>query len=168
MIRLRIVRERGEARVLHTAVRRLLLATSLLGASAAAQGHRREHALPPTYADSASRFAADLSAGRVIVRGITFDVGRATINPSSIRALHMLAAALHGTTGTYLIESHTSPGRGAQALSDRRAAAVRTWLLAAGVDPSRLYAAGFGATRPRPPPKDGGRSSDRIEISRVS
>jgi outer membrane protein OmpA-like peptidoglycan-associated protein len=162
------VRESGEARVLHIAVRRLLLATSLVSASAPAQGDKRQHALSPMYADSASRFAADLSAGRLIVRGITFDAGGATLNPSSAGTLHTLAAALHRTTGTYLIESHTSPGRGAQALSDRRAAAVRTWLLAAGVDPARLYAAGFGATRPRPPPKDGGWSNDRIEISRVS
>jgi outer membrane protein OmpA-like peptidoglycan-associated protein len=164
--RVRIVGESGEARVLHIAVRQLLLATSLVGASAPAQGDKREHALPPMYADSASRFAADLSAGRLIVRGITFDAGGATIDPSSIGTLHTLAAALHRTTGTYLIESHTSPGRGAQALSDRRAAAVRTWLLAAGVDPARLYAAGFGATRPRGPPKNG--TSERIEISRVS
>ena len=154
--------------MLRTAVRRLLLATTLVGASAPAQGDKREHAPPPMYADSAGRFAADLSAGRLIVRGITFDAGGATIDPSSVGTLHTVAAALHRTTGTYLIESHTSPGRGAQALSDRRAAAVRTWLLAAGVDPARLYAAGFGATRPRAPPKDGGRSSDRIEISRVS
>jgi outer membrane protein OmpA-like peptidoglycan-associated protein len=154
--------------VLRTAVRQFVLATSLVSASAPAQGDKREHALPPMYDDSASRFAADLSAGRLIVRGITFDVGGATLNPSSVGTLHTLAAALHRTTGTYLIESHTSPGRSAQALSDRRAAAVRTWLLAAGVDPARLYAAGFGATRPRAPPKNGRRTSDRIEISRVS
>ena len=168
MTRLRIVREKGEARVLHSAVRRLLLATSLVSASAPAQSDKRDHPQPPAYADSAGRFAADLSAGRLIVRGITFDAGGATLNPSSVGTLHTLAAALHRTTGTYLIESHTSPGRGAQALSDRRAAAVRTWLLAAGVDPARLYAAGFGATRPRAPPKNGGRTGDRIEISRVS
>ena len=148
----------------------LLLVASLVGAPAPAQGGKPEHSRPSSGSDSAARFAADLIAGRLVVRGISFNAGGATIDPSSIETLRTLAAALQRTTGTYLIESHTAGGRGAQALSDRRAAAVRTWLLAAGVEPSRLYAAGFGATRPRPPPKNGGaqESSDRIEVSRVS
>ena len=147
-----------------------LLAASLVGAPAAAQGARPEHVRPSSGSDSAARFAAALAAGRLIVRGISFNADGATIDPSSIETLRTLAAALQRTTGTYLIESHTAGGRSAQALSDRRAAAVRTWLLAAGVDPSRLYAAGFGATDSRAPPKNGKaqRSGERIEISRVS
>jgi outer membrane protein OmpA-like peptidoglycan-associated protein len=152
------------------ALRSFLLAASLVGAPAPAQGGKPEHSQPSSGSDSAARFAAELTAGRLVVRGITFNAGGATIDPSSVETLRTLAAALQRTTGTYLIESHMAGGRAAQALSDRRAAAVRTWLLAAGVDPSRLYAAGFGATRPRPPPKAGGAqgSSDRIEVSRVS
>lgn len=39
----------------------------------------------------------------------------------------------------------------AQQLSDERANAVRDWLVAAGVEPSRVTAIGFGATRPLGP-----------------
>ena len=148
----------------------LMLTVSLIGAPTLAQSEKPQRSGASGGPDSTARFAADLSAGRLILRGISFDRGGATIDAASVQTLRTLAAALQRATGTYLIESHTSAGRGAQALSDRRAAAVRTWLLTAGVDPSRLYAAGFGATRPRPPPKDGGArgSSDRIEVSRVS
>jgi outer membrane protein OmpA-like peptidoglycan-associated protein len=156
--------------MLGNALNAFLLAASLVGAPAPAQTVRPKHSVPPSGSDSAARFAADLTAGRLVLRGISFSAGGAVIDSSSTETLRTLAAALQRTTGTYLIESHTAGGRGAQALSDRRAAAVRTWLLAAGVNPSRLYAAGFGATRPRPPPKNGGmlQSSDRIEVSRVS
>ena len=152
------------------ALRAFLLAASVVGAPVPGQAGKPEHSQLSGSPDFTAHFAAELTAGRLVVRGITFNAGGATIDPSSIETLRTLAAALQRTTGTYLIESHMAGGRGAQALSDRRAAAVRTWLLAAGVDPSRLYAAGFGATRPRPPPKDGGAqgSSDRIEVSRVS
>jgi outer membrane protein OmpA-like peptidoglycan-associated protein len=157
--------------MLGIALNAFLLATSLGGAPASAQDRKPGHSGPPSGSDSAARFVADLTAGRLVLRGISFNAGGVTIDPSSVETLRTLAAALQRTTGTYLIESHVAGGRGAQALSDRRAAAIRTWLLAAGVDPSRLYAAGFGATRPRPPPKNGGPAlqwSDRIEISRVS
>ena len=139
----------------------ILVATTVVSSSALAQAGPREHR-PLISSDSASRLAAAISSGRLIVPGICFRAGTAVIDSSSAGALRALAAALRMTTGTYLVESHTAPAHDAQSLSDRRAAAVRTWLLAAGVDPTRLYAAGFGATRPRPPPRD------RIEISRVS
>ena len=147
----------------------LLLAACLGGSAAQSQGEVRAMIPSTPVIDSAHSLVTELTAGRLVVHGLSFDAGGATIDPSSIRTLRALAVALRRTTGTYLIESHTLPGRGAQALSDRRAAAVRTWLLASGVDPSRLYAAGFGATRPRPPPLKGGRrgSPDRIEISRI-
>lgn len=152
------------------ALHALFLAASLIGVPAPAQSGRPKHSGASNGSDSAARFAAALIAGRLVVRGISFNSGGATIHPSSVETLRTLAAALQRTTGTYLIESHTRGGRGAQALSDRRAAAVRTWLLGAGVDPSRLYAAGFGGTRPRAPPSGGGakQASDRIEVSRVS
>jgi outer membrane protein OmpA-like peptidoglycan-associated protein len=148
----------------------LFFATVIVSTTSPAQPGPDHRNRPASTTDSAARFATDLLAGRLLLRGVAFEAGGATIVPSSIATLRVLAAALHSTTGTYLIESHTMPGRNAQALSDRRAAAVRTWLLAAGVDPARLYAAGFGATHPRPPPKPGGtaQASDRIEISRVS
>ena len=147
-----------------------LLAALVVAASVPAQGVKPEYSGASSGSDSAARFAADLTAGRLVLRGISFNAGGATIDSSSIETLRTLAVALQRTTGTYLIESHTASGRSAQALSDRRAAAVRTWLLAAGVDPSRLYAAGFGATRPRAPPNSGRaqQSSERIEVSRVS
>lgn len=149
---------RQPARVMLQAI---LVASTVVSSSALAQAGARENR-PLISSDSASRLAAAIASGRLIVRDIRFRAGTAMLDSSSTGTLLALAAALRMTTGTYLVESHTSPAPDAQSLSDRRAAAVRTWLLAAGVDPARLYAAGFGATHPRPPPRD------RIEISRVS
>ena len=164
------IRAKGALHARCLTVNAMLLATSLLGAPATAQEGRREVGGSPADTRAADSFAFDLSAGRLVLPRIIFDPGGTRIDPSSAGTLRALAAALHRTTGTYLVEAHTSPGRDAQALSDRRAAAVRTWLIAAGVDASRLYAAGFGATHQRTPPNHATARQpiDRVEISRVS
>lgn len=145
-----------------------LVLGALVGTPAAAQPRTRATHCSPISMQSAPCLAAALASGRLLVRGISFRAGTAVIDSTSTETLRQLAAALKMATGIYLVESYTSPVQDAQSLSDRRAAAVRSWLLAEGVDSSRLYAAGFGATSPRPPPSEDPALSDRIEISRVS
>lgn len=109
--------------------------------------------------------------GRVVLRGILFDTGNDEIRPESLPLLEELAMALKAAGGKkYLIEGHTDD-RADQAfnlqLSQRRAVAVKAWLVRAGVDGSLLEAVGFGLTKPAMPnDTDAGRAANRrVEIS---
>ena len=84
--------------------------------------------------------------------GVTFDVGRATIKPQFYRALDAVASTLNQYGNTRLeIEGHTdSTGSAAmnQQLSENRAMAVASHLASRGVARDRMYAVGYGMTRP--------------------
>lgn len=92
---------------------------------------------------------------------ITFASASAIVNPDAERALAPLGRALASSELSpyrFRIEGHTdSVGDAAlnQALSERRAAAVRDHLVTShGVDPRRLISVGFGASQllvPTPP-----------------
>ena len=99
--------------------------------------------------------------GRVVVTDtettildvIEFAPGTATLRPTSRPILDAVAETLRGNPSLERIEvqSHTS-GVGDhaanQVLSEQRAAAVVKYLVEAGIDPSRLAAAGYGDTEP--------------------
>jgi len=85
--------------------------------------------------------------------GLTFPVGSAEIQPENFALLTTLQRAIaEFPSGAITIEGHTdSQGNSAsnQALSQRRADAVRDYLLSnMNVDASRLTAIGFGEARP--------------------
>ncbi|MDX2201902.1 MAG: OmpA family protein, partial [Hyphomicrobiaceae bacterium] len=86
---------------------------------------------------------------------INFDYASAQLDPAVRAALETFAAALRACPGSMVrIEGHTdSDGRADRnrALSLRRAQAVQQHLVAAGVEPHRLAAIGFGQTRPALP-----------------
>lgn len=93
-----------------------------------------------------------IDAGRARVYGINFDLDSAAIRPESTAVLDEVVAILVAQPSWKLaIEGHTdSTGTDARnlALSQQRAASVVAYLTGRGVAPSRLRAAGFGATRP--------------------
>ena len=98
--------------------------------------------------------AAQTERGLVLTLGdVLFDVGKAELKPGGLRAVDELATFL----GEYpqrvvLIEGFTdSSGSDAtnQALSQRRADAVRTALLSRGVASSRVQTRGYGETFPK-------------------
>jgi outer membrane protein OmpA-like peptidoglycan-associated protein len=104
---------------------------------------------------SASFVEGDLASGRCRAElpGIYFAFASAGLEPESHAALAGVARLLAAHRDWSLtIEGHTDSIGGAasnQALSERRAAAVRAALVSRyGVAPSRLTAKGFGATRP--------------------
>jgi len=83
---------------------------------------------------------------------VTFDVGRATIKPQFYGALDAVASTLLQYDRTRIeVEGHTdSTGSAAmnQQLSENRAMAVTSHLASRGVPRDRMYAIGYGKTRP--------------------
>jgi outer membrane protein OmpA-like peptidoglycan-associated protein len=90
--------------------------------------------------------------GRVRLYGINFDSDSDVLRPESKAVLDQLVATLKADAALKItIEGHTdstSTAQRNQVLSERRAAAVKTFLVAAGIDGARLATAGFGATKP--------------------
>lgn len=87
-----------------------------------------------------------------ISQKIFFDFGKATIKPVSFELLNQVAEALkQAPTMKVLVEGHTdSVGRSTTnlKLSNRRADAVRTYLLGQGIESERLTSIGFGEEKP--------------------
>jgi outer membrane protein OmpA-like peptidoglycan-associated protein len=92
----------------------------------------------------------------VILKSIEFEFDKAIIQTRSYPILDAVALALHDNPDIQLVEvrGHTDE-RGDDAynldLSDRRAAAVVTYLVGKGVDANRLTSTGFGETMPLDP-----------------
>jgi outer membrane protein OmpA-like peptidoglycan-associated protein len=90
--------------------------------------------------------------GRLRVYGINFDSDSDVLRPESKAVLDTIAAMLKADAALKItIEGHTdstSTPQHNQQLSEKRAAAVKQALVSAGIEASRLAAAGFGATKP--------------------
>jgi OOP family OmpA-OmpF porin len=90
--------------------------------------------------------------GKIVTHGILFDTGKDIIKPESLPTLKSILAILNDSPGlNFSIEGHTdNQGNNAinQPLSEKRAAAVRTWLIDKGIAATRLKTKGFGDTRP--------------------
>jgi outer membrane protein OmpA-like peptidoglycan-associated protein len=105
---------------------------------------------------------------------IYFDTGEATIKPVSYGLLDEVAAALkgHDELKRTEIEGHTDDQGDAAMnmdLSQRRAEAVREYLIKKGIDASRLGAKGYGAEKPiAPNTTDEGREANRRVEFKVS
>ena len=92
------------------------------------------------------------SEGCARLYGILFDTDSDHIKDESKPTLDSLLAAAHNQpTWNFSIEGHTDNVGGDalnQTLSEKRAAAVKAYLMKAGVEEKRLAAKGFGATKP--------------------
>ncbi|KQT53705.1 hypothetical protein ASG43_17890 [Aureimonas sp. Leaf454] len=86
---------------------------------------------------------------------VAFDLDSATLTPQSRESLKAFARTLADerlATASFVVEGHSDARGDAtynQALSERRAEAVRTFLLECGVSPDQLGVAGFGERDPR-------------------
>jgi outer membrane protein OmpA-like peptidoglycan-associated protein len=95
-----------------------------------------------------------IQSGRIQLKdAVYFDTARATIQSRSFKLLDQVAKILiqHPELEKVWIEGHTdSQGKAEQnrKLSQRRAEAVRDYLIKKGVAPERLVAQGFGPDRP--------------------
>jgi outer membrane protein OmpA-like peptidoglycan-associated protein len=145
-------------------------ASSTMGAVADAAGEMIDTTLISVIGGSGQPsgpqdLAAGLASGRLVLTNLRFVEGTAQVDPSSGPLVIQLAAALIANAGQFLVEAHVDAGDpvSAQPLSDQRAAAVKAALVANGVQPMQLMAAGYGASRPIP----GASTSARIEIART-
>jgi outer membrane protein OmpA-like peptidoglycan-associated protein len=119
-----------------------------------------------------AHLAAELkSQGRVVLKGILFDPGKDTLRSESIPVLEALATAMREDAAKrYVIEGHTDNRSGEsfnQGLSERRAAAVKDWLVKKGIDVKRLQAKGLGTSKPvLPNDTEAGRAANRrVEVA---
>jgi OOP family OmpA-OmpF porin len=111
------------------------------------------------------------TTGRVATQGILFDVNSDRIRGESTPTLKEIGDMLSQHADLKLtIEGHTDntgTAAGNQSLSERRAAAVRQYLIDTfKIDGGRLQSAGFGATKPVAPndTPEGRQNNRRVEL----
>ena len=95
----------------------------------------------------------DTPRGLVVnMEDVLFDVGRYTLRPAAREKLARIAGILLGHPGLRVqVEGHTDSMGGDELnlrLSENRAATVRDYLVAQGVNPANVTAQGFGKTMP--------------------
>jgi outer membrane protein OmpA-like peptidoglycan-associated protein len=118
-------------------------------------------------------YEALADSGRVATQGVYFETASDQLRPESTPTLKAIAAMLAAHPALRLtIEGHTDAAGDArvnQALSERRAAAVRAALVGQfGADAGRLAAVGRGASRPAAPnaTAEGRQMNRRVELVR--
>lgn len=118
-------------------------------------------------------YDALVADGRVVTQGILFDTGSDLLRPESTPTLKEIGAMLQEHPELKLrIEGHTdNVGQAAanQTLSEKRAAAVKAWLVKTGVDGSRLEAKGLGQTKPvgTNDTPEGRQNNRRVELVKI-
>jgi outer membrane protein OmpA-like peptidoglycan-associated protein len=112
-----------------------------------------EQAMNQEVTADASSLKGELEkTGHVAVYGILFDTAKATLQPASDEPLNQVLQMLQQDDSLKVaIEGHTDNVGAAsanQTLSEKRAQAVRDWLIAKGIAANRLTAKGYGASKP--------------------
>jgi OOP family OmpA-OmpF porin len=125
-------------------------------------------------ADAAGIEAAISESGSVALYGITFDTGKATLQPASEKVLAEIVKVLKERTDwRFEVQGHTdNVGTAAanRALSQQRAAAVVDWLTQQGIPADRLVAKGYGDTAPVADngTEDGRAKNRRVELKKLN
>lgn len=127
-----------------------------------------EEAMTQQIEMNADAMAAELAkTGKVTLRSIQFDTGKATLKAESSAVLDQVVALLKQDAALKLeVQGHTDNVGAAAAnlkLSQDRAAAVKDYLVTTGgIAAARLTTAGFGDTKPvAPNTTDDGRAQNR-------
>ena len=109
-----------------------------------------------------------------VLQGVNFEFDSARLTPNARTVLREVAERLRAYPNSEVeIGGHTDSTGSAsynQSLSERRAASVRDFLIEQGVDPGRLTAVGYGATRPVDDNRteQGRERNRRIEMRRMN
>jgi hypothetical protein len=121
----------------------------------------------------AGTFAASQISERTVLEGITFGQGSAILKKASLPSLEPLLKELQSDPNLRIVvEGHAAASGVADTdmkLSRNRALAIFNWLVAQGVDASRIGYAGLGSTQPIVTAKTAGDrvKNDRIEITKT-
>jgi outer membrane protein OmpA-like peptidoglycan-associated protein len=125
-------------------------------------------------ADDVPKVTVQVAVGAsIILKGVTFESGKAVLTPSSTDTLDRVYLVLSENPDvTVEIQGYTdNTGKKAtnMKLSQDRANAVRTWLVNKGIAADRLTAKGFGPENPIAPntTKEGKAQNRRIEFLRT-
>jgi outer membrane protein OmpA-like peptidoglycan-associated protein len=98
------------------------------------------------------RLSKPVSGERVVLKNLFFDVNKYELKPESFPELERLLGFLKANAGVRItIAGHTDSSGDEKAnklLSEKRADAVKQFLLGRGVDVTRLESIGYGATKP--------------------
>ena len=112
---------------------------------------------------SESALAKQLAVGHVVLTDLRF-ANDGSIEPASLDLVRSLAKLMKESTDTWIVEGHVAAGAGDQVLSDHRATTIKAALVEQGLDATRVWARGFGSTRPS---TDASIPADRIEVVRM-
>lgn len=120
---------------------------------------------------TATEMAAALERdGKIALRGILFDTGKDTLKPESDAVLAEIVTLLSGNPGLKVsIDGHTDNVGNAKAnlaLSKKRAESVKKFLVGKGVAAARLFAEGYGDSKPVGPntTEEGRAQNRRVEL----
>ena len=109
----------------------------------------------------------------VILRGVTFEVGKSALKSESFTVLDIVAQSLIGNPDIRIEIAGYTDNTGSSAtnlkLSQARADAVRAYLAKQGVTPDRMIAKGYGAANPIAPntTPDGRAQNRRVELHQL-
>ncbi len=110
----------------------------------------------------------------IVLEGVTFETGKAEITPESekvlMKAYNTLLAYPNMKVEIRGYTDNVGSARANKRLSQRRADAVRNWLIAKGISPDRITAVGMGEANPIADNStpEGRRLNRRIEFVRIS
>lgn len=112
----------------------------------------RDDACPNTPAGVAVDARGCVDVAKVVLKGVSFATASATLQPDAMPVLRGVAATLKANPGLSIeVHGHTdSEGEAARnmALSERRAQAVKSFLVKEGAPASRIAVKGFGERQP--------------------
>jgi OOP family OmpA-OmpF porin len=117
--------------------------------------------------------AAPEPPARLILRGVTFATGSATLLPDAEEPLRATAASLLAQPATRIEVAGYTDDTGSRAVNERlsraRAESVRAFLVSAGVPGDRLTARGYGPAEPiaSNATAEGRALNRRVELRRV-
>jgi outer membrane protein OmpA-like peptidoglycan-associated protein len=120
------------------------------------------------------RFDVEEEGGGFVLDGVQFDTAKATIRSDSYARLNRVAEYLTHKPQTRIEISGHTDNKGNpktnKALSLQRAQACRDYLIAKGIDGSRIQAVGYGDERPIAPndSEDGRQKNRRIEAAELT
>jgi outer membrane protein OmpA-like peptidoglycan-associated protein len=107
---------------------------------------------------------------RIVLRGVNFDFDKATIRSDARPVLEEAITTLQREGSVVIVAEGHTDSKGTDAYNDdlslRRATAVRDYLVAGGITPSRIDVQGFGEARPvaSNDTEDGRAQNRRVEL----